>query len=164
MTLNSSRLHSEQGSKSVTLLTFDMAQLMRMLPHRYPMLLIDRVDDVELGERAVGIKNVTFNEPHFQGHFPGTPVMPGVLIIEALAQTAAALVIATLGEKSEGKLVYFMTIEQARFRRQVIPGDQLRLHVQKTRARTRVWKFDGVAHVGDAVAAEASFSAMIADS
>ncbi|MGZ0189393.1 MAG: 3-hydroxyacyl-ACP dehydratase FabZ [Alphaproteobacteria bacterium] len=141
-----------------------MAQLMRMLPHRYPMLLVDRVDDIELGESAVGVKNVTFNEPHFQGHFPGAPVMPGVLIIEALAQTAAALVIATLGEESEGKLVYFMTIEKARFRRQVIPGDQLKLHVQKTRARTRVWKFNGVAYVGDAVAAEASFSAMIADS
>ena len=127
------------------------------------MLLIDRVDDVELGERAVGIKNVTFNEPHFQGHFPGAPVMPGVLIVEAMAQTAAALVIATLGEEAEGKLVYFMTIEQARFRRQVIPGDQLKLHVKKTHARTRVWKFDGVAYVGDAVAAEARFSAMIAD-
>ncbi|MEQ9124900.1 MAG: 3-hydroxyacyl-ACP dehydratase FabZ, partial [Alphaproteobacteria bacterium] len=114
-------------------------------------------------ERAVGLKNVTFNEPHFQGHFPGAPVMPGVLIIEAMAQTAAALVVATLGAEAEGKLVYFMTIDEARFRRQVTPGDQLRLHVQKTRARTKVWKFDGKAYVGDALAAEASFGAMIAD-
>ncbi len=144
--------------------SFDITRILELIPHRYPLLLVDRMESIELGERAVGIKNVTFNEPHFQGHFPGAPVMPGVLIVEALAQTAAALVIATLGPEAEGKLVYFMTIENARFRRQVTPGDQLKLHVQKTRARTRVWKFDGVAYVGDAVAAEASFSAMIADS
>lgn len=142
---------------------FDIARIMAMIPHRYPLLLVDRLEDVELGERAVGVKNVTFNEPHFQGHFPGAPVMPGVLIIEALAQTAAALVVATLGPDAEGKLVYFMTIDDAKFRRQVTPGDQLKLHVQKTRARSKVWKFDGVAYVDDAVAAQASFGAMIAD-
>lgn len=142
---------------------FDIAQIMEMIPHRYPILLVDRVEELELGERAVGLKNVTFNEPHFQGHFPGAPVMPGVLIIEAMAQTAAALVVATLGEEAMGKLVYFMTIDEARFRRQVIPGDQLRLHVQKTRARSKVWKFEGKAYVGDALAAEAKFGAMIAD-
>lgn len=143
---------------------FDIGRVLAMIPHRYPLLLVDRLEAVELGERAIGIKNVTFNEPHFQGHFPGAPVMPGVLIVEAMAQTAAALVIATLGADAEGKLVYFMTIDQARFRRQVVPGDQLKLHVQKTRARTRVWKFDGVAYVDGAVAAEASFGAMIAES
>ncbi len=143
--------------------TLDIGRIMQLLPHRYPLLLVDRIEDVVPGESAVGIKNVTFNEPHFQGHFPNAPIMPGVLIVEAMAQTAAALVIETLGAEAEGKLVYFMTIEQARFRRQVVPGDQLRMHVQKTRARSRVWKFDGVAYVGDAVATEASFSAMIAD-
>ena len=142
---------------------FDIAGILEMIPHRYPMLLVDRLEEIELGERAVGLKNVTFNEPHFQGHFPGAPVMPGVLIVEAMAQTAAALVVATLGEDAKGKLVYFMTIDEARFRRQVVPGDQLRLHVQKTRARSRVWKFEGKAYVGDALAAEAKFGAMIAD-
>lgn len=141
----------------------DITRILEMIPHRYPLLLVDKLESVELGESAVGVKNVTFNEPHFQGHFPGAPVMPGVLIVEAMAQTAAALVVATLGAEAEGKLVYFMTIDQARFRRQVTPGDQLKLHVQKTRARTKVWKFDGVAYVDGAVAAEASFGAMIAD-
>lgn len=144
--------------------TIDIHRIMELIPHRYPLLLVDRLEDMQLGESAVGIKNVTFNEPHFQGHFPGAPVMPGVLIVEAMAQTAAALVISTLGAEAEGKLVYFMTIDNARFRRQVVPGDQLRMHVQKTRSRARVWKFDGKAYVGDALAAEASFGAMIADS
>ena len=143
---------------------FDITRIMRMIPHRYPLLLVDRLEEVALGESAVGVKNVTFNEPHFQGHFPGAPVMPGVLIIEAMAQTAAALVVATLGAEAEGKLVYFMTIDQAKFRRQVTPGDQLKLHVQKTYARTKIWKFDGKAYVDGALAAEASFGAMIADS
>lgn len=142
--------------------TFDIQRIMELIPHRYPLLLVDRLEEINLGESAIGIKNVTFNEPHFQGHFPGAPVMPGVLIVEAMAQTAAALVIATLGAEAEGKLVYFMTIDNARFRRQVGPGDQLRMHVQKTRARATVWKFDGKAYVGDTLAAEASFGAMIA--
>ena len=142
--------------------TFDIQRIMELIPHRYPLLLVDRLEEINLGESAIGVKNVTFNEPHFQGHFPGAPVMPGVLIVEAMAQTAAALVIATLGADAEGKLVYFMTIDNARFRRQVNPGDQLRMHVTKTRSRATVWKFDGKAYVGDKLAAEASFGAMIA--
>jgi len=142
--------------------TFDIQRIMELIPHRYPLLLLDRLEEIELGESAIGVKNVTFNEPHFQGHFPGAPVMPGVLIVEAMAQTAAALVIASLGTDAEGKLVYFMTIDNARFRRQVGPGDQLRMHVQKTRSRANVWKFDGKAYVGEKLAAEASFGAMIA--
>ena len=142
--------------------TFDIHRIMELIPHRYPLLLVDRLEEIILGESAIGVKNVTFNEPHFQGHFPGAPVMPGVLIVEAMAQTAAALVIATLGADAEGKLVYFMTIDNARFRRQVTPGDQLRMHVTKTRSRATVWKFDGKAYVGDKLAAEASFGAMIA--
>ncbi|MBT6315220.1 MAG: 3-hydroxyacyl-ACP dehydratase FabZ [Alphaproteobacteria bacterium] len=142
--------------------TFDIQRIMELIPHRYPLLLVDRLEEINLGESAIGVKNVTFNEPHFQGHFPGAPVMPGVLIVEAMAQTAAALVIATLGADAEGKLVYFMTIDNARFRRQVTPGDQLRMHVTKTRSRATVWKFDGKAYVGDKLAAEASFGAMIA--
>jgi 3-hydroxyacyl-[acyl-carrier-protein] dehydratase len=143
--------------------TFDIQRIMELIPHRYPLLLVDRLEEIVLGESAIGVKNVTFNEPHFQGHFPGAPVMPGVLIVEAMAQTAAALVIATLGADAEGKLVYFMTIDNARFRRQVTPGDQLRMHVTKTRSRATVWKFDGKAYVGDKLAAEASFGAMIAN-
>jgi len=142
--------------------TFDIQRIMELIPHRYPLLLVDRLEGIILGESAIGVKNVTFNEPHFQGHFPSAPVMPGVLIVEAMAQTAAALVIATLGADAEGKLVYFMTIDNARFRRQVNPGDQLRMHVTKTRSRATVWKFDGKAYVGDKLAAEASFGAMIA--
>jgi 3-hydroxyacyl-[acyl-carrier-protein] dehydratase len=141
----------------------DIRRILSMIPHRYPILLVDQLEEVVLGESAVGLKNVTFNEPHFQGHFPGAPVMPGVLIIEAMAQTAAALVVATLGEEAEGKLVYFMTIDEARFRRPVVPGDQLKLHVQKTRARSKVWKFEGNAYVGGQLVAEAQFGAMIAD-
>ena len=142
--------------------TFDIQRIMELIPHRYPLLLVDRLEEIILGESAIGVKNVTFNEPHFQGHFPSAPVMPGVLIVEAMAQTAAALVISTLGADAEGKLVYFMTIDNARFRRQVTPGDQLRMHVTKTRSRATVWKFDGKAYVGDKLAAEASFGAMIA--
>lgn len=144
--------------------TIDITSILRMIPHRYPMLLVDRLVELRRGEFAVGLKNVTFNEPHFQGHFPGHPVMPGVLVIEAMAQTAAALVVATLGPDSEGKLVYFMSIESARFRRPVVPGDQLRIHVIKERSRGAVWKFRSEATVDDAIAAEAVFSAMIRDS
>ena len=141
----------------------DIRRILSMIPHRYPILLVDKLEEIVLGESAVGLKNVTFNEPHFQGHFPGAPVMPGVLIIEAMAQTAAALVVATLGEEAEGKLVYFMTIDEARFRRPVVPGDQLKLHVQKTRARSKVWKFEGKAYVDGQLVAEAQFGAMISD-
>ncbi|MBM3514969.1 MAG: 3-hydroxyacyl-ACP dehydratase FabZ [Alphaproteobacteria bacterium] len=139
-------------------------RIMQMIPHRYPFLLIDKVVEVMPGESAVGIKNVTANEPHFPGHFPTKPVMPGVLIVEAMAQTAAVIVVASLGAAAEGKLVYFMTIENARFRKPVVPGDQLRLHCKKEKQRLGVWRFAGEARVGDAIVAEATFSAMIMDS
>ncbi len=143
--------------------TIDINRIIELIPHRYPFLLVDRVEDVVAGESAVGIKNVTINEPFFQGHFPGRPVMPGVLIVEAMAQTAAVLVVNTLGEKTEGKLAYFMTIENARFRHPVEPGDQLRLVCTKLKQSASVWKFSGEARVGDKVVAEATYSAMIMD-
>jgi len=141
----------------------DIGRIMQMIPHRYPMLMIDRVVDVVLDNSAVGIKNITINEPYFQGHFPQRPVMPGVLIIEAMAQTAAVLVVATLGPEAEGKLVYFMTIEEARFRRPLGPGDRARIRVTKVRKRGSVWKFKGEALVEDVLCAEATFAAMILD-
>jgi len=143
--------------------TLDIDRIMRLIPHRYPFLLIDKIVDVVPFESATGIKNVSINEPHFQGHFPQRPVMPGVLIIEAMAQTAGALVVHSLGQNAEGKLVYFMTIDSARFRRPVVPGDQLRIHVVKERNRANVWKFNGEAKVGDTLVAEATYSAMILD-
>ena len=141
----------------------DIDAIKRMIPHRYPFLMIDRVVEIEAETSAVGIKNVTGNEPHFEGHFPGRPIMPGVLIIEAMAQTAAALVVASIGPAAEGKLVYFMTIDQARFRRPVLPGDQLRIKVVKQHKKLSVWKFAGQATVGDQLAAEAIISAKIMD-
>ena len=141
----------------------DIARIMRAIPHRYPFLLVDRMVDMVLGESAIGIKNVTINENFFQGHFPAHPVMPGVLIIEAMAQTAAVLVVETLGPSAQGKLVYFMSIENAKFRRPVGPGDQLRIHINKERARGTVWKFNAVARVDGVAVAEASYAAMILD-
>lgn len=143
--------------------TFDIVSVMEMIPHRYPILLVDRILEFVPGERAIGLKNVTFNEPHFQGHFPGWPVMPGVLIVEAMAQTSAALVVHTLGEEAKGKIVYFMSIEDAKFRKPVTPGDTLHIHVEKVQNRRNVWKFNGKAMVGDQICAEATFSAMIMD-
>lgn len=141
----------------------DIVEVMRLIPHRYPMLVIDKVVDVVLEESAVGIKNVTINEHFFQGHFPTQPVMPGVLIVEAMAQTAAVLVVKSLGDAAAGKLVYFMTIDEARFRKPVGPGDTLHVHVTKQRRRGNVWKFRGEARVGETVCAEAIYSAMILD-
>jgi 3-hydroxyacyl-[acyl-carrier-protein] dehydratase len=141
----------------------DINRIMEMIPHRYPMLLVDRVVGMRADTSAVGIKNVTMNEPFFQGHFPQRPVMPGVMIIECMAQTAAVLVVYTLGKESEGKLVYFMSVDNARFRRPVVPGDQMRIHVTRDRRRGNVWKFVGRVTVDDKLAAEASFSAMILD-
>jgi 3-hydroxyacyl-[acyl-carrier-protein] dehydratase len=141
----------------------DIDRIMELIPHRYPFLMIDRIVDIILGESATGIKNVTVNEPCFQGHFPGKAIFPGVLIIEAMAQTSAALVIATLGEASEGKLVYFMSVENARFRKPVTPGDQLNIHISRHARRGNVWKFNSQAKVVDTVVAEATYAAMIMD-
>jgi 3-hydroxyacyl-[acyl-carrier-protein] dehydratase len=141
----------------------DLAGIMQAIPHRYPFLLIDRVVDLYPGVSAVGIKNVTANEGFFQGHFPGHPVMPGVLIIESMAQTAAVLVVNTLGPEEAGKLVYFMSVESAKFRRPVGPGDQLRIHVEKQRNRANVWRFSAVARVDGTAVAEATYTAMIMD-
>ncbi|MGE5546404.1 MAG: 3-hydroxyacyl-ACP dehydratase FabZ [Solirubrobacterales bacterium] len=141
----------------------DINRIMQMIPHRYPFLMVDKVIDVVPDQSAVGVKNVTINEPFFQGHFPQRPVMPGVLIIEAMAQTAAVLVVETLGPSAEGKLVYFMSVEEARFRKPVGPGDTLMIHVSKERSRGNVWKFRAEAKVGETLMAEAVYAAMIMD-
>ena len=141
----------------------DIVRVMELIPHRYPLLMVDRVIDVVPDVSAVGIKNVTINEIQFLGHFPERPIMPGVLIVEAMAQTAAVLVVQTLGRESEGKLVYFMSIENAKFRRPVTPGDSMRIHVSKLQQRRNVWKFSGAARVDDALCADATFAAMIMD-
>ncbi len=139
----------------------DLERIMEMIPHRYPFLLIDRIVEMELGKSATGLKNVTFNEPHFVGHFPGNPVMPGVLIIESMAQTAGILVVATLGADAEGKLVYFMSIDGARFRKPVVPGDKLLVTVERLHHRRNVWKFACKAKVDETLVAEATITAMI---
>jgi 3-hydroxyacyl-[acyl-carrier-protein] dehydratase len=141
----------------------DTKRLMTMIPHRYPFLLVDRLVDVRRDHSAIGIKNVTVNENFFQGHFPGHPVMPGVLIVEAMAQTAAALVIETLGADNGIPIVYFMSIDNAKFRKPVTPGDALRIHVTKDRRRGNVWRFNGIAKVDGGTVAEALFTAMIMD-
>ena len=143
--------------------SIDIQRIMEMIPHRHPFLMIDRVVDVVANARATGIKNISINENYFQGHFPARPVMPGVLIIEAMAQTAAVLVVHTLGAQAEGKLVYFMSVDNARFRRPVFPGDCLNVHVEKQRHRGNVWKFEGKARVNGNLMAEATFAAMILD-
>ena len=145
------------------LATADISRILKLLPHRYPFLLVDRMYDMDRDERAIGIKNVTANEPFFQGHFPGFPVMPGVLIIEGLAQTAGALCVHSLGETYRPQLVYFMGIDRAKFRKPVVPGDQIFYHVKKIRSRGRAWRFYGEAKVDGAVVAEAEISAMIVD-
>ena len=144
-------------------IVIDIGRIKEMIPHRYPFLLIDRVVDVIPEESAVGIKNVTVNEPFFQGHFPSRPVMPGVLIIECMAQTSAVLVVESLGLEAEGKLVYFMSVDSARFRRPVEPGDSLHIHVTKKQKRGNVWKFKGEAKVDGTLIAEAVYAAMIMD-
>jgi len=139
----------------------DIDLIQKILPHRYPFLLVDKVQDIVANTSAVGIKNVTFNEPHFQGHFPGTPIMPGVTIIEAMAQTAGVMVGTSLGLTDGNLLIYFMTISSAKFRRKVVPGDVLRMHIQTLRGGSKVWKFSGRAEVGGELAAQAEFTAMM---
>lgn len=139
-------------------------RVMEMIPHRYPFLMIDRVVEVVPNIRATGLKNVSVNEAHFQGHFQNDKVMPGVLLIEAMAQTAAVLVVHTLGPESEGKLVYFMSVDGARFRKPVVPGDSVLVEVKKMHRRGNVWKFSGKAVVDGSVVAEAKYAAMIRDS
>jgi len=142
--------------------SLDIAGIMARIPHRYPMLLIDRVIDIVAGESCTGIKNVSANEPCFQGHFPGHPIMPGVLIIEAMAQTSATLVVASMeGVSCDTHIVYFMTIDTARFRHPVVPGDTLHIKVKKDRTRGNVWKFKGEAFVDDKLCAEATYTAML---
>ena len=143
------------------LATADIKSIQSLLPHRYPFLLVDRVEDIDGVKTARGIKNVTMNEPHFQGHFPGTPIMPGVTIIEALAQTAAVMVGTTHKLHNKNMLIYFMSIDKCKFRRKVVPGDVLNLHVETLRGGSKIWKFKGIADVNGQMAAEAEFTAMM---
>jgi 3-hydroxyacyl-[acyl-carrier-protein] dehydratase len=142
--------------------SLDVAEIMAVLPHRYPFLLIDRIEDIKAGESAVAVKCVTFNEQFFQGHFPQKPVMPGVLIIEAMAQAAAAYTSYTENLDTEGKIVLFMGVDKARFRKPVVPGDQLRIHVKTAQRRPPVWRFEGEAYVEGKLVADATFAAMLA--
>ncbi len=139
----------------------DIHLIQRILPHCYPFLLVDKVENMVGHQSAVGIKNVTFNEPHFQGHFPGMPIMPGVTIIEAMAQTAAVMVGIDLGMVDSDLLIYFMTIDNAKFRRKVVPGDVLKMNIKTLRGGSKVWKFSGRAEVDGQLAAQAEFTAMI---
>jgi 3-hydroxyacyl-[acyl-carrier-protein] dehydratase len=143
--------------------SYDIRKILAALPHRYPLLLVDRVASLDIGEKIHAIKAVSFNEQFFQGHFPGRPIMPGVLIIEALAQAAAILAIETLELAGSGKLVYFMSIDEAKFRTPVEPGCLLDLHVSFTQKRARVCKFRGEASIADKLACEVNFTAMVAD-
>lgn len=157
--MNSNEKSTQPSGGSV----IDIERVMQLIPHRYPFLMIDRVLDVVRNESAVGIKNVSINEPQFQGHFGRHPVMPGVYIIESMAQTAAVLVVETLGKEFEGKLVYFMGVDKARFRKPVTPGDVMEVHVRKVQRRGMVWKFSSEVRVAGSIVADASFSAMILD-
>ena len=142
--------------------TVDILGLMKLLPHRYPFLMIDRIVDIDGDDSAVGIKNVSINEPHFTGHFPEQPVMPGVLIVEAMAQTAGAICIRAVGA-AKPSLVYFLTIDNAKFRKPVVPGDQLRIHVRKIKKRGNLLKFACEGMVDGTKVAEAEISAMMVD-
>ena len=154
---------SEAGAEAAVGRTYDIAQILNALPHRYPMLLVDRVKDLRVDEEIHAVKAVSFNEAFFQGHFPGRPIMPGVLQIEALAQAAAILAIETLELAGSGKLVYFMAIEEAKFRAPVEPGCLLELNVGFLQKRARVCKFWGKASVEGKVTCEVQFTAMVAD-
>jgi 3-hydroxyacyl-[acyl-carrier-protein] dehydratase len=155
---------AEDQSDSGKVENIDILSIMQRIPHRYPFLMIDRIEEVVPYDYAIGIKCVSINENFFQGHFPQKPIMPGVLIIESMAQTAGVMVVTSLGPDAEGKLVYFMSVEEAKFRRPVVPGDRLRVRVSRKQNRGMVWKFHGEAFVEDKLVAEATFSAMIRDS
>jgi 3-hydroxyacyl-[acyl-carrier-protein] dehydratase len=154
---------TEQQQQPHVTAEIDLKQIMQMIPHRYPFLMIDKVVNVVRGLSATGIKSVTINEHYFQGHFPRWPVMPGVLIVEAMAQTAAVMVVDAIGDLAAGKLVYFTSIDDARFRRPVVPGSTLLIHVERVHSRGTVWKFHGKAMVEDKLMAEATYAAMIMD-
>lgn len=142
---------------------FGVEQIIKMIPHRYPFLMLDRVTQVVPKISAVGLKNVTINEPYFKGHFPNKPIMPGVLLIESMAQTAAVVVVSGFQDTSDKKMVYFMSIESARFRKPVVPGDALTINVATKQSRGNVWKFNGKVFVEEILVAESSFTAMVAD-
>jgi 3-hydroxyacyl-[acyl-carrier-protein] dehydratase len=161
--MNEQTTPTAPAGKSPVLGTADINRVMKLLPHRYPFLLVDRIYDMNADESCVGVKNVSMNESFFQGHFPEFPVMPGVLIIEGLAQTAGALCVNNQGDDYKAGLVYFMGIDNCKFRKPVVPGDQLHYHVKKIRNRGRVWRFFGAAKVNGQVVAEAEISAMLAD-
>lgn len=151
-----------EETKTASANSIDINGIMKRIPHRYPFLMIEKVIDIVPGESCTGIKNVSVNEPFFQGHFPGHPIMPGVLIIEAMAQTAATLVVDSIqGVDAGSHVVYFMSVEEARFRKPVLPGDQLHIKVKKERNRGTVWKFQGEACVDGGLVAEAVFTAML---
>jgi 3-hydroxyacyl-[acyl-carrier-protein] dehydratase len=151
------------GGEVEASVSIDMAEILRRIPHRYPFLLVDRAEDYRAHKSIVGIKCVTMNEPYFLGHFPGNPVMPGVLIVEALAQTGAVLMSKSLNADVEGKTIMFMSLDNVRFRAPVRPGDVLRMTVDVVRARDVVFKFRGQAFVSDKLAAEAEFAAMVVE-
>jgi len=146
-----------------TLGAADITKIMAALPHRYPFLMVDKIRDINGDDSCVGVKNVTINEPHFLGHFPEHPVMPGVLLIEGMAQTAGALCVLSQMAPARPKLVYFMTIDNAKFRKPVIPGDTVEYHVRKIRRRSNIWRFAAEARVDGAKVAEAEVSAMLVD-
>ena len=147
---------------STNLDSLDILKLLEVLPHRYPFLMVDRIIEIDGDNSAIGLKNVSINEPHFMGHFPSSPVMPGVLIIEAMAQTAGAICIHSTGG-AQPSVVYFMTIDSAKFRKPVVPGDQMRIHVKKLKQRGNIWKFSCEAMVDGAKVAEATISALMAE-
>ena len=155
---------NEVTAPATELQSVDIMQIMKLMPHRYPFLLIDRIVEIDGDSSGVGIKNVTFNEPQFQGHFPAAPVMPGVMIIEAMAQTAGAMCVLARGtSKPPPKLVYFMTVDECKFRKPVVPGDIMKLHMTKLRQRRNMWWFRGEARVSGDLAAEAVISAMLVE-
>jgi 3-hydroxyacyl-[acyl-carrier-protein] dehydratase len=151
-------------NETATIEAVSIAQILKALPHRYPFLMVDRITQVRGDDFAIGIKNVTYNEPQFQGHFPGNPVFPGVLILEGMAQTAGVICVHAVGARERPQLVYFLTIDKAKFRKPVIPGDTLEYHVTKINRRRNMWWYRGEAKVGGQIVAEAELGAMIADS